>query len=192
MINAKIIFLLISIYKIICDPISENELNLLINSFQNNVEKKYEEAYEFITNGTVSRFNIPFRFKLYTLKLDISRMERNIEKLKNQKSNDHKYSDEYYKNEKIFLKGYRRLLGIREEMNNFYSKTIQTIKTIFIVVILVIVLGGIIALLIMLYISKYKYKGYSALVDDDKKDKKNEYKIVKIFNNFFNFNKKLK
>ena len=82
MINAKIIILLISIYKIICDPISENELNLLINSFQNNVEKKYEEAYEFITNGTVSRFNIPFRFKLYTLKLDISRMERNIEKLK--------------------------------------------------------------------------------------------------------------
>ena len=190
MINAKITLFLTLLYKIICDPISDNELNLLINSYQNNVEKKYEEANELLTNGTVSRFNIPFRFKLYTLKLDMYRMDRNIEKLRNQKTNEHKYSDEYYKNEKIFLKGYRRLLGIMEEMNNFYTKTIRTIKTIFIIVILVIFLGGIIALFIMLYISKYK--GYSPLVDEDKKDKKGEYQIVKIFNNFFNFNKKLK
>ena len=192
MINSLITFLLISIHKIICEPISDNELNLLINSYQNNVEKKYAEANEFILNGTVSRFNIPFRFKLYSLKLDIYRMERNIEKLKNQKTNDHKYSEDYYKNEKIFLKGYNHLLNIMEGTKNFYLKIIKTIKTIFLAIVLIIFLGGIFALLIMLYISKTKYKDYSALVEKDKKDKKSEYKVVKIFNNFFKFNKKIK
>ena len=192
MINSLITFLLISIHKIICEPISDNELNLLINSYQNNVEKKYAEANEFILNGTVSRFNIPFRFKLYSLKLDIYRMERNIEKLKNQKTNDHKYSEDYYKNEKIFLKGYNHLLNIMEGTKNFYLKIIKTIKTIFLAIVLIIFLCGIFALLIMLYISKTKYKDYSALVEKDKKDKKSEYNVVKIFNNFFKFNKKIK
>ena len=192
MINSLITFLLISIHKIICEPISDNELNLLINSYQNNVEKKYAEANEFILNGTVSRFNIPFRFKLYSLKLDIYRMERNIEKLKNQKTDEHKYSEDYYKNEKIFLKGYNHLLNIMEGTKNFYLKIIKTIKTIFLAIVLIIFLGGIFALLIMLYISKTKYKDYSALVEKDKKDKKSEYKVVKIFNNFFKFNKKIK
>ena len=41
----------------------------------------------------------------------------------------------------------------------------------------------------MLYISKIKYKDYSALVE---KEQKNQSKIVKIFNNVFNFNKKYK
>ena len=189
MINSILIFLPLLILKSFCDPISENELKLLINSYQNNVEKQYEEASGFLTNGTVSEFNIPFRIKLYTLKLDKIKMERNIEKLKNQKTNDHKYFEEYYKNEKSFLKGYQHLLNIMKGTNNFYLKTIRTIKKIFLVVILGIFFGGIIALLIMLYISKRKYKNYSPLVD---KDKKNQSKIVKIFNSIFDFNKKFK
>ena len=116
-------------------------------------------------------------------------MERNIEKLNNQNTNDNKYSEEYYRNEKAFLKGYRHLLNILKGTNNFYLKTIRTIKRIFFVFILIIFFGGIIALLIMLYISKIKYKDYSALVE---KEQKNQSKIVKIFNNVFNFNKKYK
>ena len=189
MINSILIFLPLLILKSFCDPISENELKLLINSYQNNVEKQYEEASGFLTNGTVSEFNIPFRIKLYTLKLDKIKMERNIEKLNNQNTNDNKYSEEYYRNEKAFLKGYRHLLNILKGTNNFYLKTIRTIKRIFFAFILIIFFGGIIALLIMLYISKIKYKDYSALVE---KEQKNQSKIVKIFNNVFNFNKKYK
>ena len=192
MIKAIITLILVSIYKIICNPISENELNILINSYQNNVEKKYAEADEFVNNGTVSRFNIPFRFKLYALKLDKYKMERDIEKLKNPKTNDYKYFEDYYKNEKIFLKGFRHLLNIKNGTKNFYLKTIRMIKIIFIVIIVIIFLGGIVALLIMLYISKSKYKDYSALVEKDKKDKKNEYQVVKIFNKFLGLNKKIK
>ena len=193
MLISILIVLSISIYNILCDSIPQNELNLLINSFQINVEKKYEEANELISNGTVSRFNIPFRFKLYTMKLDVSRMENNIEKLKHPNNKDyHKYFDDYIKIEKSFVKAYKHLLRIMIGTNNFYIKTIRTIKIIFIVAILIIFLGGIIALLIMYYISKYKYKDYSSLVDKDKKDKKNQYQIVEIFNSFFNFNKKIK
>ena len=156
MINAILIFFSNLIFINFCDPISENELKLLINSYQNNVEKKYEEVSELLNNGTVSKFNVPFRVKLYTLKLDKIKMERNIEKLNNQNTNDNKYSEEYYRNEKAFLKGYRHLLNILKGTNNFYLKTIRTIKRIFFAFILVIFFGGIIALLIMLYISNIR------------------------------------
>ena len=46
-------------------PISESELKLLISSYQNNVEKKFEEVSELLNNGTVSKFNVPFRVKLF-------------------------------------------------------------------------------------------------------------------------------
>ena len=189
MINAILIFFSNLIFIYFSYPISESELKLLISSYQNNVEKKFEEVSELLNNGTVSKFNVPFRVKLYTLKLDKIKMERNIEKLNNQNTNDNKYSEEYYRNEKAFLKGYRHLLNILKGTNNFYLKTIRTIKRIFFAFILVIFFGGIIALLIMLYISKIKYKDYSALVE---KEQKNQSKIVKIFNNVFNFNKKYK
>ena len=184
-----LLLLLFSINIILCEPITDNEYNLLYSSYQNNVQKKYEEANQFLSNGTVSRFNILFRFKLYSLRLGIYKMERNIDKLKNSKTNDKKYLDEYYTNEKSFLNGFRHLLKIIKETNELYLNTIKLLKTIFFVIIGIILLGGIIALLIMLYISKYK--GYKPLIQKDKKNKNDTYQIVEIFNNFFNFNKKL-
>ena len=186
-----IILISISInIKVLCEPISEEQLNIIVNSFHNNVEKKYEEASQFLSNGTVTKFNLPYRIKLYSLKLDIYRMERIIEKLKNKKGNDSQQSEEYYKNEKIFFNGYRHLLKIIEETNDLYNKAIRMIKKLFFIIIGIILIGGIIALLIMVYISKYKLKDYQSLVD--KKDKKNKFQIVEIFNNILNFNKKIK
>ena len=125
------------------------------------------------------------------MKLDILRMERIIERIKEKETNDTKLIEEYNENEKSFLNAYRHLLRIREETNEFYLNTVRIIKKIFITVIAFIFLGGIIILLITLYITKYKYRDYNLLVERDKKDKKNTYQIVEIFNNFFNF-KKLK
>ena len=184
-----LIFLSFSVNIIICVPITDNEYHLLYSSYQNNVQKKYEEANQFLSNGTVTRFNIIFRFKLYLLKLGIYRMERNIEKLKNKRTNDKKYLEDYYENEKSFLNGFRHLLKIIKQTNNLYSNVIKILKTVFFVIIGIILLGGIIGFLIMLYISKYK--GYKPLVDKDKKNKNDKYQIVEIFNNFFKFNKKL-
>ena len=184
-----LLFLSFSINIILCAPITDNEYNLLYSSYQNNVQKKYDEANQFLSNGTLTRFNILFRFKLYSLKLGIYKMERNIEKLKNSRTNDKKYLEEYYDNEKSFTNGFRHLLKIIKETNDLYLGTIKLLKIIFFVIIGIILLGGIIALLIMLYISKYK--GYKPLIKKDKKKKNDSYQIVEIFNNFFNFNKKL-
>ena len=186
------IFLILVLYTIVfCEPNSSNQFNTIINSYQNNIEKKFQEANEFLNNGTVTKFNIPFRLKLYSMKLDILRMERIIERIKEKETNDTKLIEEYDENEKSFLNAYRHLLRIREETNELYLNTVRIIKKIFITVIAFIFLGGIIILLITLYITKYKYRDYNLLVERDKKDKKNTYQIVEIFNNFFNF-KKLK
>ena len=186
------LFLLFALYsKICCEPSSSDQINTIFNSYQNNIEKKFEEAKEFLNNGTVTKFNIPFRLKLYSMKLDIYRMERIIEKLRKQEVNVTKLINEYNENEESFLNAYRHLLRIREETNEFYLNTVRIIKKIFIAVIAFIIIGGIIILLITLYITKYKYRDYNLLVEKDKKDKKNTYQIVEIFNNFLNF-KKLK
>ena len=186
------IFLILVLYTIVfCEPNSSNQINTILNSYQNNIEKKYQEANEFLNNGTVTQFNIPFRLKLYSMKLDIYRMERIIEKLRKQETNVTKLINEYNENEESFLNAYRHLLRIREETNEFYLNTVRIIKKIFIAVIAFIIIGGIIILLITLYITKYKYRDYNLLVEKDKKDKKNTYQIVEIFNNFLNF-KKLK
>ena len=118
-------------------------------------------------------------------------MERIIEKLRKQETNVTKLINEYNENQESFLNAYRHLLRIREETNEFYLNTVRIIKKIFIAVIAFIIIGGIIILLITLYITKYKYRDYNLLVEKDKKDKKNTYQIVEIFNNFLNF-KKLK
>ena len=187
------IFLFLNLYALVfCESNSSNQFHSIYNSYQNNIEKKYEEAKELMNNGTVAKYNLPFRIKLYSMKLDIYRMERIIEKLRKEQKNNTKLTDEYYENEESFLSAYRHLLRIKEETNEFYLDAVRIIKKFFIFVIVFILLGGIITLLIMLYITKYKYKDYNLLVERDKKDKKNTYQIVEIFNNFFNFNKKLK
>ena len=186
------IFLFLVLHTIVfCEPTSSDQFHSIYNSYQNNIEKKFQEANEFLANGTVTKFNLPFRFKLYSMKLDIYRMEGIIEKLKKQETNDTKLTDEYYENEQSFLNAYRHLLRIKEETNELYMSIVRIIKKFFIFVIAFIFLGGIITLLIMLYITKYKYRDYNLLVEKDKKDKKNTYQIVEIFNNFFN-SKKLK
>ena len=186
------IFLSLVLYTVVfCEPNSSSQINLILNSYQNNIEKNFQEGKEFLSNGTVAKYNIPFRLKLYSLKLDIYKMERIIEKLKKQETNDTKLIDEYKENEESFLNGYKHLLRIREETNEFYLNTIRIIKKFFIAMIAFIFLGGIIILLITLYITKYKYRDYNLLVEKDKKNKKNTYQIVEVFNNFFNF-KKLK
>ena len=186
------LFLSFALYSIIyCEPSSSDQINTIFNSYQKKKKKKFEEAKEFLNNGTVTKFNIPFRLKLYSMKLDIYRMERIIEKLRKQEVNVTKLINEYNENKESFLNAYRHLLRIREETNEFYLNTVRIIKKIFIAVIAFIIIGGIIILLITLYITKYKYRDYNLLVEKDKKDKKNTYQIVEIFNNFLNF-KKLK
>ena len=81
----KILFSIITIiqFKINnCGHVSSNQLNLIINSYQNNVLKNYEETLEFKNNGTVTRFNIFFNLKRLMMKLSKNKIERNIEKLK--------------------------------------------------------------------------------------------------------------
>ena len=186
------IFLFLVLHIIVfCEPTSSDQFNSIYNSYQNNIEKKFQEANEFLANGTVTKFNLPFRIKLYSMKLDMYRMEHIIEKLRKQEKNNTKLTDEYYEKEQSFLNAYRHLLRIKGETNELYLSIVRIIKKFFIFVIAFIFLGGIITLLIMLYISKYKYRDYNLLVEKDKKDKKNTYQIVEIFNNFFN-SKKLK
>ena len=178
---------------IINEPISKNKIDLINNSFQNVILKNYEEALEFRNNGTVSRYNILYRLKLYGMKLDKLRLERTIEKLNDPNLNNSKYIDEYYKNEKKYINAYHHLIAIIHDTNSLYISIIQTIKKIFFITIGVIIFGGIIALIIMYYISKNKYKDYSVLIDKNNKNgEKGGYQIVKIFNNLLNINKKLK
>ena len=202
--NFAIILIIITFISLInCDEVLSNRLDLILNSYQNNVLKNYEESLEFKTNGTVSRFNILFNLKRYMMTLDKRNIERNIEKLKlakekpSYKIDESKVSEEIMRKERIFLNEYKQLLQIIKDTNRLYNKCMRTLKRIFIVIASVLIFLTILAIGIMIYITSPSCRKYNALIDekDEKsKDNKNEssvYKVVTIINNFMKSDKKI-
>ena len=203
----KILFLILTIIQFIiinCGHVSSNQLNLIINSYQNNVLKNYEEALEFKNNGTVSRFNIFFNLKRFMMKLSKNKIERNIEKLKlanenpSNKINHIKLIEETNRKEKVFLKEYRELLNIIRDTNELYLQCMRTLKKIFLIVIYITIFLTILAVGVIIYITSPRCKKYNLLIDeknennDNNKNKDSKiYKVVKIVNNLIKSDKKI-
>ena len=189
-----------------CGHISSNQLNLIINSYQNNVLKNYEEVLEFRNNGTVLRFNILFNLKRFMMKLTKNKIERNIEKLKmanenpSNKINEAKLIEETNRKEKIFVKEYKELLNIIRDTNELYLEFIEILKKIFFIFIYITIFLIILAVGLIIYITSPKCKKYNILIDekDDNNDnnkKKNKdskmFRVVKIINNLIKSDKKV-
>ncbi len=188
-----------------CQNITTNQLNLAINSYQNNVLKNFEEVLEIRNNGTVSKYNILFNLKKYAMNMDKKKIERNIEKLQESKKNlpykinEAKLLEEINLKEKSFLRKYKQILNIARDTNKLYLRVIQMIKTAFIIFICFIIITSILTIEIMIYITSPRYKKYNMLIDEKDKDKDNSnnpnsndseaYKVVKILNNFISPNK---
>jgi len=198
------IFILVFSSFINCEEVSINKVNLIINSFQNNVLKNFEEALEIKNNGTVSRFNILYGIKKFTLNIHKKSIERNIEKLKLSKENpslkinEPRLVDEISHKEKIFLNEYKQLLKIVKDTNELYLHFMKTIKKIFMIIFYIIILLTLIVIGITIYITSPSCRKYNRLIEEkDESDKKAKndsalYKVVKIVNNFMTSEKKIK
>ena len=55
--------------------ISKNQVDLLVYSYNTDILKKFEEIEQIKVNGTVSKYNILFNFKRYTMNLDKKMIE---------------------------------------------------------------------------------------------------------------------
>ena len=211
LLNLNIYFLfLLYITKFInfinCDEVSSNQLNLLINSYQNNVLKIYEETLQLTENGTVWNYNILFNIKRYLMNLDKRAIERNLEKLKTAKDNPSYKVDQselvkdINSKEKSFLKSYKKLLNIMKDSNELYQQFMHILKIIFIVCISAVIIITLITIGVMVYISSPKWKNYNMLLneknenknDTNENDNSKQFKVVKILNNIMKSEKKLK
>ncbi len=192
------------IFQIInCGEVSINQLNLIINSYQNNVLKNYEEAIELRTNGTVSRFNILYNLKRFMMKLDKNKIERNIERLRKANENlsnkidEVKLIEETNRKEKIFLKEYNELLIIVKDTNELYEQCVQTLKTIFKIIIYITIFLTLILVGIIIYITSPSCKKYKLLSNEkgenynDKNKESKMYRVVKIINSFLKTEQKV-
>ena len=198
------IFILIITSFINCEEVSMNKVNLIINSFQNNVLKNYEDALEIKNNGTVSRFNILYGIKRFTMNLHKKSIERNIEKLKLSKENpslkinEPKLVEDINYKEKKFLNEYQQLLKIVKDTNELYLHFMKTVKRIVMIIFYIIILLVLIVIGITIYITSPSCRKYNRLIeekDESDKNAKNDsalYKVVKIVNNFMTSEKKIK
>ena len=198
------IFILVITSFINCEEVSMNKVNLIINSFQNNVLKNYEDALEIKNNGTVSRFNILYGIKRFTMNLHKKSIERNIEKLKLSKENpslkinEPKLVEEINYKEKKFLNEYQQLLKIVKDTNELYLHFMKTVKRIVMIIFYIIILLVLIVIGITIYITSPSCRKYNRLIeekDESDKNAKNDsalYKVVKIVNNFMTSEKKIK
>ena len=187
-----------------CEEVSMNKVNLIINSFQNNVLKNYEDALEIKNNGTVSRFNILYGIKRFTMNLHKKSIERNIEKLKLSKENpslkinEPKLVEDINYKEKKFLNEYQQLLKIVKDTNELYLHFMKTVKRIVMIIFYIIILLVLIVIGITIYITSPSCRKYNRLIeekDESDKNAKNDsalYKVVKIVNNFMTSEKKIK
>ena len=198
------IFILVITSFINCEEVSMNKVNLIINSFQNNVLKNYEDALEIKNNGTVSRFNILYGIKRFTMNLHKKSIERNIEKLKLSKENpslkinEPKLVEDINYKEKKFLNEYQQLLKIVKDTNELYLHFMKTVKRIVMIIFYIIILLVLIVIGITIYITSPSCRKYNRLIeekDESDKNAKNDsalYKVVKIVNNFMTSEKKIK
>lgn len=188
-----------------CELISKNQLDLLINSYQNNVLKNFEEILELKENGTVWNYNILFNLKKFSMNMDKKRIEKIIEILKQPRENfpykidESKLVKEANDRERSFLMKYETILHTMKETNNLYLKTVHMIKTAIIIFICFILFVTLLVLAIMVYITKPKWNNYETLNENEKekdKDKNSNdsttFKVVNILNNFVKSEKKLK
>ena len=193
-----VIFFFPSIY---CELISKSQLDLLINSYQNNVLKNYEELLEMKDNGTVWKYNILFNLKIYSMNFDKKKIEKTIDRLKQPrenfpyKINEKKLVKEINNGELSFLNKYKEILVIIKGTNALYFKTIHMIKTVVIFLICFVLFVTLLVLGIMVYITKPKLNNYNPLNEDENKDNQTTndnttYKVVKILNNFRKSRKK--
>ena len=199
-----IIVILLFISFINCEEVSLNKVNLIISSFQNNVLKNYEEVLELKNNGTVSRFNVLYGIKKFTMNLHKKSLERNIEKLKLSKEknslkiNEPKLVEEISYKEKLFLNEYQQLLKIVKDTNELYLHFMKALKKICMIIFYVIIFLTLIVIGITIYITSPTCRKYNRLIeekDESDKNAKNDstiYRGVKIVNNFMGSEKKIK
>ena len=203
------IFLLLIIYTNIvvffvnCEgEISNNQIDLLLYTYNTDILKKFEEIEQIKVNGTVSKYNILFNLKRYTMNLDKKMIERNLEKLQHSKNYKYKLDEsklvkDINAREKSFSRKYKEILNTVKQTNKLYQKIIHTIKKVFIFIICFIVVATLITIGIMVYVTSPRFKNYSRLQDDENgKNNKNSdstaYKVVKILYNFVQSEKKIK
>ena len=184
--------------------ISRNQVDLLLHSYHNDILKKSEEIEQIKINGTVSKYNILFNLKRYTMNIDKKMIERDLERLQHPENYKYKLDEsklvkDINAREKSFSKKYKEVLNTVRQTNKLYQKIVHTIKMIFIFFICFIIIATLITIGIMVYITSPRFKNYSRLQEDESQNNgKNNtsdstaYKVVKILNNFVQSEKKIK
>ena len=182
--------------------ISKNQIDLLVYSYNTDILKKFEEIEQIKVNGTVSKYNILFNLKRYTMNLDKKMIERDLEKLQHPENYRYKLDEsklvkDINARQKSFSRKYKEVLNTVKQTNKLYQKIMHTIKMVFIFIICFIVVVTLITIGIMVYVTSPRFKNYSRLQEDENgKNKKDSdstaYKVVKILNNFVQSEKKIK
>ena len=182
--------------------ISNNQIDLLVYIYNNDILKKFEEIEKIKVNGTVSKYNILFNLKRYAMNVEKKMIERNLEKLQHQgiykyKIDEAKLVKDINTRVKSFTRKYKEVLNTVRQTNKLYQKVMHTIKMIFICIICFIVVATLITIGIMVYITSPRFKNYSRLQEDEngKNNKGSDstaFKVVKILNNFVQSEKKVK
>ena len=183
--------------------ISRNQIDLLVYSYNADILKKFEEVENIKVNGTVSKYNILFNLKKYTLNVDKKTIERDLEKLQHPgnfryKIDQSKLVKEINARQRSFSKKYKEILNTVKQTNKLYQKFINTVKRIFIFFICFIVIATLLTIGIITYITSPRFKNYRTLQEDERgrnnkdNNESTAYKVVKILNSFVQSEKKIK
>ena len=196
-----------------CGNITKEELNKLLNSFNNSVLEKYKEIEEFRNNGTISKYNLAFNFKKFIMKLNKNIIERKIYKLKEPENYPYKFNQSQLVEDiniriKDFLKKYREILHTMSKTNILYMKIINIIKISVIIFVCFILFIILLSIGFLIYITSPSCRKYNLLLDNkengkniDQDDNNNiimnssdstSFKVVKVLNNFIQSEKKRK
>lgn len=203
-----------SIYLMInCGDISKEEVNKVVELFNNNVLEKYKEIEEFRNNGTISSFNFIFNFKKFVLKLNKNIIERKLYKLKEPENYPYKIDQKQLARDiniriEDFLRKYLELINSKERTNILYKKTVNILKIAAIIFICFILLIILLSIAFMIYITSPSCRKYNLLLDNKENDKRVDqddnnniimntndsasFKVVKVLNNFIKSERKMK
>ena len=208
------ILLYFSLYLIVnCRDITKEELNKVLDLFNNSVLEKYKEIEEISNNGTISKYNMVYNFKKFVLKLNRNIIERKIYKLKEPENYPYKFDQsKLVKDINIriedFLKKYQEILISKDKTNILYIKTINILKIAAIFFICFLLLIILLSIAFMIYITSPNCRKYNLLLDNKENDKRPDldqnsniimntndsasFKVVKVLNNFIKSERKRK
>ena len=211
--NFLSMFLYSSLYLMIhCGDITKEELDIVLNSFNNNVLEKYNNLEEIRNNGTISKYNVVFNFKKFILKLKKNIIERKVYKLKEPENYPYKFDQSKLVKEinmRIvdFLKKYQDILISMKNSNALYKKTLSILKIAVIIFICFILFIILLSIGFMIYITSPSCRKYNLLLDNNDNSKSTDkdenniimntndsasFKVVKVLNNFIKSEKKRK